>query len=249
MATIRLTIEYDGTDYAGWQVQDNARTIQGEIEAVLARMYKRDVRLTGSGRTDSGVHALGQVAHYAVDDLSVPVERLPLALNYHLESDIRVIDAAIAPDGFHARYSAVSRSYVYMIHNSPISSAFYRRYSWLVPAPRFDIRRLNAYADRFLGTHNFTSFCSLSDKSRSKIRKIKRASFTRRGDMLYFFIEADAFLHNMVRIVLGTILSLYRDTLPPETVDEIMLAEDRKRADITVPPQGLFLKRVTYGER
>lgn len=249
MAIIRLSIEYDGTEYAGWQVQDNARTVQGEIETALAAIYGRRVALTGSGRTDAGVHALGQVAHYTVDDIVVPIDRLARAVNTHLPADIRVTDAAAAPDGFHARYSATERSYIYIIRNSAISSAFYRRYAWLLPAPHLDVRRLNTIADRFLGTHNFTSFCSLADKSRSKIRRITRAAFARRGDYVFFSIAADAFLHNMVRIILGTTLSIYRDGFPPETVDEIMLAEDRKRADVTVPPQGLFLKKVTYGER
>ncbi|MBI4976329.1 MAG: tRNA pseudouridine(38-40) synthase TruA [Spirochaetes bacterium] len=247
MPTIKLIIEYDGTRYAGWQLQDNACTIQGVMETVLARIYKKPVRLTASGRTDSGVHALHQAAHYIVDDVTVPIERLPAALNYHLPIDIRVTDAAIVPDSFHARFSARQRKYVYVMRNARYNSAFYRNFTWFYPTREpLDIKRLNAYAEYVVGTHNFRAFCAITDMNRSKIRTVTRSSFTRRGEFVYFFISADAFLHNMVRITLGTILDLYRRNASPDAMLELIISENRKNAGTTAPAHGLFLKDVIY---
>lgn len=241
-----LTLQYDGTDFAGWQVQPNAPTIQGEIERALHTLYGRDVPLVGSGRTDAGVHALAQVANFTVTDEEdrILLERVPLALNTNLPPAIRIHTARYVSKRFHARFSAGGRKYVYVLSLRK-QSPFLLRYSYFrarVP----DIARLNAYAKEIVGAHDFTSFCSSRDMNESKVRRVLSAQWRMRGETMLFFIHAHAFLHNMVRVIVGTSLKLAEKGGDANAMREILLAKDRNKAFATAPPQGLFLREVYY---
>lgn len=251
MPRIKLCVAYDGTDYAGWQIQDNAKTVQGEIEKALSIIYSKEIRLHGSGRTDAGVHALRQYAHYDCDKDKGPKEdNILQAINFYLPSDIRIRGASFVNETFHARFNAVRRRYCYIISCSKYMSPFMKRYAVLHTKDK-DVSLLNKYASFLIGEHDFTSFCSVSDANKTKIRTIYKASFTKRGDFIYFYIEGNAFLQNMVRIIVGTIFELERKGECVDEIKRILLAKSRFAAGPTAAAEGLFLTRVVYkdGER
>jgi len=246
-----LIIAYDGTDFCGWQRQDNERTVQAEIEDALEKMHGKTVNLTGSGRTDSGVHAAGQAANFYTDIESIPACRFVHALNSLLPHDIRVIESTEAAKDFHARFSAKSRLYRYQFLCRPygIILPHESRFNLkLYHIPRIDL--LNKYGRLLLGETDCSIFASAGDsaviKCKSKNRYIYSAYFYYEKETLIFEIRANAFLRNMVRSVAGTFLHYEEKDTSPETLREIIASGDRSSAGPTLPPEGLFLWKVEY---
>ncbi len=249
---IRLIISYDGTDFGGWQRQKNARSVQEDIEKALETMHGHPVRLTGAGRTDAGVHAMGQAAGFFTDIASIPAEKFLLALNKLLPRDIRILSACDAPPDFHARFDASLRDYRYFIMCGERQDAFSQRYAWFVPRMP-SIAKLNAMASAIVGEHDFSAFASAKDISRSKSRFVRESSFWFEGRKLVYRVSANAFLWRMVRSLVGTMLFLQPRVGTEEEaaarMRAILESGDRKQAGPTAPPQGLFLWNVEYGER
>ncbi len=249
---VQLVLAYDGTDFGGWQRQKNARSVQEELEKALQRIHGHPVRLTGAGRTDAGVHALGQVAGFSTDILTMPVERFKPALNSLLPRDIRVMSSSSAPDDFHARFDASLRRYRYFMLWESRQDPFYSRYTWCIPS-RPSLLRLNAMAAVILGEHDFSAFASAGDSSVSRSRFIQESCFWYEGQRLVYQVAANAFLWRMVRSLVGTMIFFESKT---ESLAEasalmrgILEAGDRKKAGPTAPPQGLFLWNVEYKTR
>jgi tRNA pseudouridine38-40 synthase len=242
---IKLVLAYDGTDYAGWQLQNDQRTVQGELEAALSRLHKHPVRVAGAGRTDAGVHARAQVANFATDIERMAAEKFVPALNGLLPADIRVTGAEAAAPKFHARFDAKKRSYRYSIITGRQALPFESRYAmqlWRVP----DIARLNAYARRLRGEMDCGLFASPRDKSLSRYRFIHSASFFADGQSLCFEICANAFLWKMVRSIVGSLLHYEERALSEADFASLLQLADHKLAGPTAPPQGLTLWKVEY---
>jgi len=248
MRTIKLTIAYDGTHYAGWQLQPDRPTVQGAIESALEQIVGQHVRVAGSGRTDAGVHALGQVASFdTTPRLSADVLRR--ALNARLPHDIAVREAVDAPPGFHATADAIRKRYRYMIHDGPIRDVFGRRYCWHV-YQRLDAERMHRAAQACMGTHDFASFENRGSPRESSVRTIFDVAVHRGGgdgtNRVVIEVEADGFLYNMVRNIVGTLVEVGRHARSEAWVGEALAACDRSAAGPTAPPEGLFLLRVEY---
>jgi tRNA pseudouridine38-40 synthase len=245
---IRIVLSYDGTDFLGWQTQQEGRTVQSEVEKALEKIHKHPVHIHAAGRTDSGVHAVGQVINFFTDIDSIPVERFTPAVNSLLPFDVRALKSEEVPETFHARFDARLREYRYYIYPKPIVPPYYRRYcSWISFRP--NLARMNRMASFILGTHDFTSFSALRDPNPSKVRTIHSASFFPEGPFLVFRITGVSFLWHMVRNLVGTFLSLDQKESPPEVVREILEARNRSLAGDTASASGLFLYRVEYHER
>ena len=244
---IKLIIAYDGTDFCGWQRQDNERTVQGVIEEALKKMHGKEVNLTGSGRTDSGVHAAGQAANFYTDIDSIPACRFVHALNSLLPHDVRVIESSEAHNDFHARFSAKSRLYRYQFLCKPcgIILPHQNRFNLkLHHYPRVDL--LNSYGRLLLGETDCSIFSAAGDTSKSKNRYVYSASFYYEKETLIFEIRANAFLRSMVRSAAGTFLHYEEKDTSPKALREIIASGDRSSAGPTLPPQGLFLWKVDY---
>lgn len=259
---ILLKISYDGTDFCGWQRQDDAagggeaeRTVQGEIEKALEKINKQATALYGSGRTDSGVHAYGQAANFYSPISSMPAENYVRALNAFLPSDIRILSACEVPQNFSARKSATSRIYRYFIafgnEDSEATPADNMRFCWFVKNYTPNLERLNKYCECLHGEIDCASFAASGDDSLSTFRYIDEASFFIQKDrwgkeLLVFQIEANAFLWKMVRTLTGTLVNLDKDGKPEDSMEKILLAHDRTKAGVTAPPTGLFLYEIKF---
>jgi len=243
---IKLTIAYDGTRYAGWQVQPKDPTVQEKVEKAVAEVLNQRVPVVASGRTDSGVHARGQVCHLDSPNENMPAEKYSLALNRHLPPDIRVIESEAVAEDFHARYSAKSREYRYYMLPHRTVQPFYRPYcysnSGLPP-----VELLDQYAACIVGVHDFTTFSAVGDESPSKIREIFAASVYMQRGVLVLRIVGNAFLWRMVRSLTGTMLDLGRAGEAPHSMAELLQRKDRSAAGTTAPAHGLFLHKVSYG--
>jgi tRNA pseudouridine38-40 synthase len=242
---IRITLAYDGTEFSGWQVQRNARTVQGDIEEALLRMHDHPVRIQGAGRTDSGVHASGQVGNFLSDLGSIEPSRWHIALNSYLPPDVRALDSSEAPEAFNAKSSARQRVYRYFLYTGTVGLPHFRRYCWKIRW-RPQMRALNALASIFLGEHDFTTFAAAGDSSKSKVRRVDTACFFPEGPFLCFKVAASSFVWKMVRSMLGTILEYEQQNLPPAALADALEARDRSRAGMSAPARGLFLERVKY---
>ncbi|WP_373498090.1 tRNA pseudouridine(38-40) synthase TruA [Desulfococcus sp.] len=240
-----MTIEYDGGNYAGWQFQKNARTIQGEIESALQTMVGRPVRLCASGRTDAGVHALGQVAGFRCDTRLSP-ETFQKGLNSMLDDDIVIHDCREAAGSFHARFDAVGKTYHYYILNRPLPSAIRRRHVWFIRRP-LDDAAMQSAADMLTGEHDFSAFEGAGSPREHAIRVITSARFERGGGgEIAFKISANGFLRFMVRNIVGTLVEVGHHRITPSEFQAVLESRDRRRAGATAPPQGLFLMKVWY---
>lgn len=258
MRNILLTISYDGTDFCGWQRQDDAvsggeaeRTVQGEIEKALEKIHKEKTTLYGSGRTDSGVHAVGQAANFYSPIDSMPAENYVRALNAFLPSDVRIMAAREVPEDFSARKSATSRVYRYFISFGDTTAADNMRFTWLVKNYTPNLERLNKYCECLRGELDCSSFAASGDDSVSNNRYIDDAKFfiqkDRWGnDLLVFQIEANAFLWKMVRTLTGTLVNLDKTNAAEDSMKKILEAKDRKVAGVTAPPTGLFLYEIKF---
>ena len=241
---IKLTIEYDGTGYHGWQVQADVRTIQGIIEGKLSQITGEQVRLIASSRTDTGVHALGQVANFKTHSF-LDAQSFLKALNSLLPEDIRVKDVEEVDETFHARFSAKGKIYEYRILHGGAPSPFLRHFSWFVPG-RLDLGRMRKAAMKLVGRHDYSSFCTAGSMHTTPIRDIYEVTVGRREGLVVIRIEANAFLRQMVRNIVGTLVEVGRGRMTPSQFGDILEARDRRKAGIAAPAQGLFLVRVNY---
>jgi tRNA pseudouridine38-40 synthase len=246
----KLLIQYDGTEFYGWQIQDGRRTVQGELTRVLSLLEGGEVHVNGSGRTDAGVHAEGQVANVHLQKPFTP-DKLRAAVNGNLLRDVRVLDARRAPEDFHARFSASGKTYVYRVVNAPVMSPFWSRYA-LLESRQLDLAKMQEAARLFLGRHDWTAFSAASTETDDRVREITNLSVETRWDarasaaFFEFTISADGFLRYMVRSVVGTLLEIGREERAIETVQEAIVTRNRNLAGVTAPPQGLTLLKVDY---
>lgn len=236
-------IEYDGTDYLGFQWQPEGRTIQGELERALAKVTRRETRVVGAGRTDAGVHAMGQVISF-VPQWRHSLPELQRAMNALLPGDIAVHQMAWVADDFHPRFSAVSREYRYTILNQPFRSPLARRFAYHCLKP-LDVEAMARAAKCLVGSHDFASF-GRPPQGENTVRRVHQTECTRQDQFIYFDIVANAFLYRMVRNVVGTLLLVGIGKLSPEKFEEILQARGGRRAGSTVPAHGLCLMRVNY---
>jgi tRNA pseudouridine38-40 synthase len=244
---IRLTLEYDGTRYHGWQRQKNAVSLQEVIEDALARITGEAVRLIASGRTDAGVHALGQVANF-ITTSHAPSRAFVQGLNSLLPMDIAVLEALEVPLSFHARYDAVWKTYEYQILNRPVRSPLSRRRAWWLDRP-LEFAALEKAAAVLPGEHDFLAFRAAGSRPGSARRRVRQACWRSPGEgLLSFTITANGFLRGMVRTLVGTMAEIGKGKYPPEYLGEVLEKGDRGLAGPTAPPQGLFLVGVEYAE-
>ena len=247
MRNLRLDICYDGTRYRGWQrLPGREDTIQGKLETALSRILEEPVQVSGSGRTDAGVHAQGQVAsfhmpkHFSKDEIFI-------WLNEHLPADIAVTDISNVPDRFHARYNAVSKTYVYTIHTGIVSDVFRRKYVYDYDKP-LDTDRMKKAAAYLLGEHDFKAFCGNKHMKKSTVRTIFSIDIEKTGADIVISYTGDGFLQNMIRIITGTLIEVGDGRKNPDAVMEILASKDRAQAGYTAPACGLRLERVDYGK-
>lgn len=236
----KLVIEYDGTDFAGWQIQPTERTVQGELKGALETVLRHPVRVTGAGRTDAGVHALGQVASFESEENVAAALR---SLNGVLPKDVVVRSAQAASDGFHARYGAVRRHYGYRLHRG--ATAIHRRLAWAV-RPDPDVTAMRAAAERMLGHRDFASLASGVEPDETTDCHLERVEVLEEGRFLNVEVTANRFLRKMVRTIVGTLLEVGWGKQPPEWIDEVLASRDRRLAGPVIPPTGLFLLGVEY---
>lgn len=247
----RLLIQYDGTDFHGWQVQENDRSIQGELERVVGMLADREVGVIGSGRTDAGVHAEGQVANFHLNSARWTPEKLKHAINGNLWRDIRIMKAESATDDFHARFSAKRKTYIYRVVNAPVMSPFWRRFAHHESRP-LDVARMNDAARHFLGEHDWTAFASARSDGESRVRNVfdftvqSSWSGTAQGAMIVFSITASGFLRYMVRSIVGTMLEVGRGEKDGQVIQTAIVTGNRDLAGKTASAQGLTLLNVEY---
>jgi tRNA pseudouridine38-40 synthase len=245
LRTIRLTLEYDGSGYHGWQRQLNALTIQEVVETCLGRLSGREVRLHGSGRTDAGVHALGQVAHFRTET-NLPLAAFREGLNSLLPRDIVILEAEEAPDGFHARYGAKAKTYEYRILNRQVRSPLHLRHCWHLKQA-LDLDRMRRATGFIEGKHDFTGFQASGSEVKTAIRRVMAASWEERpGGWKYFRITANGFLRGMVRALVGTLVEVGWGKRRPDDMAKLLAAKDRRLAGPAAPAGGLYLVEVIY---
>jgi tRNA pseudouridine38-40 synthase len=246
MRNLRLTLSYDGSDFSGWQTQPGHRTVQETLEAALADLVGAPVRVNASGRTDAGVHAVGQVVNfYAATRLAPDV--IVRAVNARLPPDAVVRAADEVPQAFDANRDAKRKLYRYVLHDGPVPDVFMRRYCCHAKR-RLDAAAMARAAAPLRGRHDFHSFETDWPNRLSSVRTVTHLAVNRMGDWIWIDVEADGFLYNMVRAVAGTLMNVGRGYWPESEVEAILAAEDRTRAGPTAPPQGLFLMRVSYNK-
>ena len=244
MRNIKLTIEYDGKDFKGWQKQPNKPNIQGEIERAIYNITKEEVDLIGSGRTDAGVHALGQVANFKTNS-NIPIEKLALAINSQLKNSIIIKKAEEVDERFHSRYNAKHKTYRYIINNSPCGTAIYRNLEYCFPI-KLDVAKMQEAAKYFKGEHDFKAFKSSGTSAKNSVRTIYNASVKQEGEKIIIELTGNGFLYNMVRIISGTLLDVGLQKIKPEEIKNIIEEKDRQKAGKTLPAHGLYLVEVKY---
>lgn len=245
MKNYKITIQYDGSRYKGWQVQKSTdMTIQGKIQAVLEEMTGQQVEVIGSGRTDAGVHATGQVANFHIPDGYVEAEILDY-LNHYLPMDIAVVDIEEVDERFHARFHAVSKTYMYRIHTSNIHKVFERKYMYTYTDP-LDIDKMRDAAKLMMGTHDFMAFCGNKKMKKSTVRTVTDITIKETKNEIQISYTGDGFLQTMIRIMTGTLIEVGNGTKNPEDIIEILESKDRQNAGYTVPAEGLILQKVIY---
>ena len=246
MRNIKLILQYDGTGYHGWQMQKNAPTVQETLSEAVYKVTGAKPQLTGSSRTDAGVHAKRFVCNFKTES-GIPCERLPIALNTYLPEDIICLFAEEADADFNARFSAKGKCYTYYILNSKFPDAFRRNYSWHFPYD-LNIDNMKKAALAFVGEHDFAGFASSGATTVTTVRTIYSLDVEKDGDLIKITAKGNGFLYNMVRIIAGTLAFVGCGKLDASEIPEIILSCDRSRAGITAPPQGLFLTEVYYDE-
>lgn len=247
----KLVIAYDGSQYAGWQVQTTGLGVQQRIEEALAKLFRHPGRLHSSSRTDTGVHALGMVAHVEIRkaEFRMPVEKLALAINAHLPPDIRIMSATRSGSDFHARFDAKGKQYRYSVWNHHAQNPLLRHQAWQVARP-LDLPLMKAAARQFVGKHDFVSFAGVRNyRMSSTVRTVSRCDIRRNGRLLTFVIEGDGFLYKMCRGIVGTLVQVGLGKFQPNDIRSMLESKDRRMAGMTAPAHGLVLWQVYYGRR
>jgi tRNA pseudouridine38-40 synthase len=244
LSVVRAVVEYDGTNFCGLQYQPTVRSVAGELERCLSKLFSHDVKLTAAGRTDAGVHATGQVVTFSTER-EFPFERLALALNANLPNDITVRDVSLVDERFSARFSAVERTYVYAILNRRMPSALLGRYAYHVWHD-LDLERFATGARALIGEHDFRSFCGMLPESGPTLRNVNAIDVRRCGDLIRVRITADGFLHRMVRNIVGTLVDCARGRRDASAIPAMLEARARAAAGHTAPAHGLYLAGVLY---
>ena len=245
MRNIKLTIEYDGKEFNGWQKQPSKLNIQGTIEQAIKTITGEDVDLQASGRTDAGVHALGQVANFKTNS-NIPIEKMSIAINCNLKKSIRIVKAEEVEERFHSRLSCKRKTYRYIINNSESPSAIYRNLETHIPY-KLDIEKMKQAVKYFEGEHDFKAFKASGTSSKSSIRTIYKAEVLKMpNNRIYIELTGNGFLYNMVRIIAGTLVDVGTGKIKPEDIEKIIESKDRTNAGKTLPPQGLYLVCVNY---
>lgn len=244
MRNIKLIIEYDGKKFGGWQKQPNKLNIQGEIEKAIKEITGEAVELNASGRTDAGVHSLGQTANFKTNS-EIDISKMAIAINSKLKQSIRIIKAEEVDEKFHARYSCKGKKYKYVINNSKYGSAIYRDLEYHMPI-KLNVEAMQKGIKYFEGEHDFKGFKASGTSSKSSVRTIYSAKVIEDGERIIIELEGNGFLYNMVRIISGTIVDVGLGKIKPEEIPEIIESKDRTRAGKTLPPQGLYLVEVYY---
>lgn len=239
---IKLTIEYDGTDFCGWQRQPRVRTVQEELERSLKELFQENIQLIGSGRTDAGVHALGQVANFCTEKM-IPIDGILKGTNTILDRDVRIIKAEKVHSDFHARYDAKSRSYRYVISKRPVAVG--RQFVWFID-DILNVQRMQEGSEYLLGEHDFSSFCPAKTKDNHFLSRVDIVKWCESDGQIILDITANRFLHNMVRIIVGTMVEIGRYKKNPDDIEKILLKKQRIASGMTAPACGLFLVKVDY---
>ena len=244
MRNIKLTIEYDGKDFNGWQKQPNKLNIQGTIEKAIESIVDHEVTLTASGRTDAGVHAWGQVANFKTTS-EIPMEKIAIAINSRLKKSIRIKKAEEVDDRFHSRLSCKKKTYRYVINNSKQGTAIYRNLEYHV-SNDLDIEKMNEAAKFFEGEHDFKAFKASGTSSKNSVRTIYNADVYKKDEKIFIELTGSGFLYNMVRIISGTLVEVGLGKLKPEDIPGIIKSHKRENAGKTLPAHGLYLVNVEY---
>ncbi|MBP7222272.1 MAG: tRNA pseudouridine(38-40) synthase TruA [Sedimentibacter sp.] len=241
---IKLLIAYDGTAYHGWQRQLNKPSIQETIENALSAVMKEKIDLTGSGRTDSGVHALGQAANFKVDT-RIPEDKIKIALNSNLPRDIRILESIDVHPDFNARFDALDKTYMYQIYNDRVNNPFYARYSCFVPQI-LNMDKMEEGLKLIEGTHDFKAFMASGSNVKTTVRTVYNAKLLKEGNLLKIYIKGNGFLYNMVRIIAGTLIDTGKGLTDISCIEKALEDKDRTVLGQTAPPEGLFLMDVNY---
>lgn len=241
---IKLTIAYKGTRYAGWQIQKNAPTVEAEIKAAIRKITGEDTTVYGAGRTDAGVHALGQTANFFTTS-SIPAERVALALNANLPADIRIVKSEAVPASFHSRFCAIGKIYSYRIDTGAVYNPLFAELAWHLPYP-MDIDRMRGASRCLIGTHDFRCFMASGSSVKDTVRTIEAIDIKKENHFVILTFRGNGFLYNMVRIMVGTLLAMNNGRIPFGTLSDIIEAENRKCAGPTAPACGLYLNKVFY---
>lgn len=241
---VAFIVEYDGTNYAGWQIQKNDVTVQEKIEEALLPLGKGRIAVFGAGRTDSGVHARGQCGHFDIDT-NIPAEKFAFILNSRLPEDIRVRRTWQAEEGFHCRFSAKGKRYIYRIFASPHASALLGRFTMHVPE-KLDLEKMRKAAEFIKGTHDFKAFCAQGSSVKTTVRTVSRLDIEKNGEIIEIIVEGNGFLYNMVRIIAGTLIEVGKGKKSPETVKDIIEGKARQDAGMTADAKGLTMDAVFY---
>jgi tRNA pseudouridine38-40 synthase len=247
---LKLTIAFDGTNYAGWQVQKSGVAVQEVIEKALKNIFHIELRLHGSSRTDSGVHARGMIAHFDIPraKFNMVPRKLSLALNAHLPEDIRIMRAARVSSNFHARFNAAGKQYRYFIYNHPAMDPLLRTQAWHMPQP-LDVAKMRQAARAFIGKHDFEAFAANRGyKMESTVRTVTRCEIRRSGPLFTVIIEGDGFLYKMCRGIVGTLVQVGQNKFAPTVISEMIAAKDRRAAGMSAPAHGLILWKVFYAK-
>lgn len=245
MPSAALIIEFDGTDFVGWQIQDNGRSVQEQIQTALTTLFKENIKVTGSSRTDAGVHARGLVCSAKVPFI-IPEQRLPLACNALLPEDVSVVDAFFVKDDFNARFDTLGKRYVYRILNGSVRHPLRSRFTHFVTG-RLDTDAMRKAAPFFEGEHDFAAFCAAGGSQNTTVRRLRKVEVRQTPDgIIEIEVEGEAFLYNMVRIIAGTLLYVGQGKIAAEDIPAVISSCDRERAGKTLPPEGLTLEEVFY---
>ena len=244
MRNIKLTIEYDGKDFNGWQKQPTKLNIQGEIERAIETITGERIELIASGRTDAGVHALGQIANFKTNS-TIPIEKFPVAINSKLKKSVRIQKAEEVEERFHSRYNCKQKTYRYIINNSEQGTAIYRNLEYYIPM-KLNIKEMKKAIKYFEGEHDFSGFKASGTSSKSSVRKIYKTEIKQEGERILIELTGNGFLYNMVRIIAGTLVDVGLGKIKAEEIPEIINSKDRTRAGKTLPPYALYLVNVEY---
>lgn len=244
MRNLLLTLRYDGTHFHGWQIQNNGDTVEARVKAAFNSVSGKSENIIGCSRTDAGVHA-NMFCCNVRTDCTVPAEKLPNALNFYLPESISVYDCREVDFDFHARFNAKGKEYVYLIYNDKYRNPFYENKALFYPYP-LDVNEMNKNAKDFIGTFDFSAFCSADSEVQDKVREISECKAEKDGNLIKITVRGNGFLYNMVRIMVGTLLYIQNGKIESGTIPQIIESKDRNRAGVTAKPEGLYLNKVFY---